>query len=224
MGVFRAQDFVLADIPRQPILLDGVPQTRRREASRASIRPIRLLWVPPLVKTPASPAENRPGAQPFDQLHLDNGCRRALIPGVHALVGGVNQHFARLANHQARAVQVRHALRDNRQGCLSGKYSIAPINRRLVTQTLFVKFKGDTLHAARQRFSPDTSQGLLQPLHNGLAGLLDNLLIGFNALPEPARIGFNVDMAVTYSLWIRFTPAASRACSNLSRNTSSPRR
>ncbi|MPN51616.1 hypothetical protein SDC9_199264 [bioreactor metagenome] len=49
-------------------------------------------------------------AQPFDQLDLNDGGGRALVPGVHALVGGVDQHFRRLANHQARAVQVRHAL------------------------------------------------------------------------------------------------------------------
>ena len=51
------------------------------------------------------------GTQPFDQFDLNNGCGRALIPGVHALVSGVNQHFRRLANDQAWAVQVRHTLR-----------------------------------------------------------------------------------------------------------------
>ena len=81
-----------------------------------------------------------PGAQPFDQLHLDNGCRRALIPGVHALVGGVNQHFRRLANHQARAVQVRHALRVMHRQAVFQEVLDRTINRRLVTQTLFVKF------------------------------------------------------------------------------------
>lgn len=55
------------------------------------------------------------------------------------------------------------------------------INRRLVTQTLFVKFKGDTLTQLVNAF-PLIHLRLLQPLHNGLAGLLDNLLIGFNAL------------------------------------------
>ncbi len=49
-------------------------------------------------------------AQPFDQFDLNDGGGWALVPGVHALVSGVDQHFRRLANHQARTMQVRHAL------------------------------------------------------------------------------------------------------------------
>ena len=181
VGVFGAQYFVLADIPRQPILLDGVSLTGEEGVARQH--------QPHQVALGAAAGEDAgvacriadPGAQPLDQLHLNDGRRRALVPGVHALVGGVDQHFRRLANHQARAVQVRHALRVMHRQAVFQEVLDRTINRRLVTQTLFVKFKGDTLTQLVNAF-PLIHLRLLQPLHNGLAGLLDNLLIGFNAL------------------------------------------
>lgn len=105
---------------------------------------------------------------------------------------------------------MRHALRNAPTGCLRNRsHDQSP---RLVTQLLFVKFLGDTL-AARQRFSPDTSW----LLHYGLAGLLHYLLIGFNALPSNSKIGFNGHGG--HLLYLTgFTPAASQACSNQSRN------
>ncbi|SLW10671.1 Uncharacterised protein [Klebsiella pneumoniae] len=78
-------------------------------------------------------------------------------------------------------MQVRHALRVMHRQAVFQEVLDRTINRRLVTQTLFVKFKGDTLTQLVNAF-PLIHLRLLQPLHNGLAGLLDNLLIGFNAL------------------------------------------
>lgn len=79
-----------------------------------------------------------PGAQPFDQLHLDNGCRRALIESMLWLVALISTSAA--ANHRARAVQVRHALRVMHRQAVFQEVLDRTINRRTVTQTLFVKF------------------------------------------------------------------------------------
>ena len=127
VGVFGAQYFVLADIPRQPILLDGVSLTGEEGVARQH--------QPHQVALGAAAGEDAgvacriadPGAQPLDQLHLNDGRRRALVPGVHALVGGVDQYFRRLANHQARAVQVMH-----RQTVFQEVLDCT-VNRRLVT-------------------------------------------------------------------------------------------
>ena len=110
-GRFPSTRLCTCGYPRQPILLDGVPQTGEGVARQHQAHQVALSAAAGEDAGVAPAGKLDPGAQPFDQLHLDNGCRRALIPGVHALVGGVNQHFRRLANHQARAVQVRHALR-----------------------------------------------------------------------------------------------------------------
>ena len=104
-----------------------------------------------------------------------------MIPGVHTLVGGVNQHFRRLANHQAWAVQVRHALRVMNGQAVFQEELHGAFNRRFVAQPFRVEIQLNTVAQLRDRFAL-VHLRLFQPLHYSLSALFNRLLVSFNAL------------------------------------------
>ena len=119
--------------------------------------------------------------KPFDQFDLNDRGRRALVPGVHTLVSGVDQHFRRLANHQTWAVQVRHALSMVNQQAVFEKVFNRTLNSGLVAQALRRKIQVDTFTQLLNGFALIHLR-LLQPFNDRLRTLLDSVLIGGDAL------------------------------------------
>ncbi len=176
-----AQHPDLTQIAHQTILLDGVALTRKESIARQHQTHHVALGAAAGEDTGVAWLVPQTGTQPLDQFYLDNGRRRALIPGVHALVSGVDHHFRRLAYHQAWAVEVRHTLRMvHRQAVLQEIFN-GTLDGGLVTQPFRAEIQVDTFAQFGDRFTLVHFR-LFQPLHNRLGALLDGLLIGFDAL------------------------------------------
>ncbi len=79
-GRFPSTRLCTCGYPRQPILLDGVPLTGEEGVARQHQAHQVALGTAAGEDAGVARRKTDPGAQPFDQLHLDNGCRRALIP------------------------------------------------------------------------------------------------------------------------------------------------
>lgn len=181
MGVFRTEHFQLAQIAHQTVLLHGVALTREERIARQH-QPHQVALGAAAGEYPGvAGLVTDLGAQPLDQFHFDQRGRRALIPGVHALVGGVDQHFGGLANHQARAVQVRHALRVVHRQAVFQKVLDGALDRRLVAQALRGEVELDALAQFGNAFAL-IHLGLLQPLHDGFTALRDRLAVSLGAV------------------------------------------
>ena len=179
--VFGAQHANFAQISHQTVLLNGVTLTREeRIASQHQAHQV-ALGTAAGEDTCVAGLITHAGTQPLDQLDLNNGCGRALIPGVHTLVSGVDQHFRRLAYHQAWAVQVRHTLRVMNGQAVFQEELHGAFNRRFVAQPFRVEIQLNTVAQFCDRFAL-VHLRLFQPLHHSLSALFDRLLISFNAL------------------------------------------
>ena len=181
VGVFRAQHANFAQIAHQTVLLYRVALTREERITRQHQAHQVTLGAAAGEDACVASLITHAGTQPFDQLDLNNGCGRALIPGVHTLVGGVNQHFRRLAYNQAWAVQVRHALRVMNGQTVFQEELHGAFNRRFVAQPFRVEIQLNTVAQLRDRFAL-VHLRLFQPLHHSLSALFNRLLVSFNAL------------------------------------------
>ena len=181
VGIFRTQHADLTQIACQTVLLNRVALTRKERVTRQH--------QPHQVTLGAAAGEDacvaslitHAGTQPFDQFDLNDGCGRALIPGVHTLVSGVDQHFRRLAYHQAWAVQVRHTLRVMNGQTVFQEELHGAFDRRFVAQPFRVEIQLNTVAQLRDRFAL-VHLRLFQPLHHSLSALFNRLLVSFNAL------------------------------------------
>ncbi len=181
MRAFRAKYFDFAQVAGQTILLNGMPLAGKEGVARQHQAHQVALGAAASEHARVACRIAHLLTQPFDQFDLNDGRRRALIPGVHTLVGGVDQHFCRLANHQARAVQVRHALRMVNQQAVFQKVFNRTLNSGLVAQALRRKIQVDTFAQLLNGFALIHLR-LLQPFNDRLRTLLDRVLVGSNAL------------------------------------------
>ncbi len=181
MRAFRAEHFDFTQITGQTLLLNGVPLASEESITRQhQAHQVTLCTAAGEYARIACRVSNLL-TQPLDQLDLNDGGRRALVPGVHTLVGGVDQHFRRLAYYQARAVQMRHALRMVNQQAVFEKVFNRTLNSGLVAQALRRKIQVDTFTQLLNGFTLIHLR-LLQPFNDRLRTLLDSVLISCNAL------------------------------------------
>ncbi len=181
MCAFRAEHFNFAQVTGQTILLNGVPLASEESVARQHQAHQIALGAAAGEHARVARRITYLLTQPFDQFDLNDGRGWALVPGVHALVSGVDQHFRRLANHQARAVQVRHALRMVNQQAVFEKVFNRTLNSGLVAQALRRKIQVDTFAQLFNGFALIHLR-LLQPFNDRFRTLLDSVLIGSNTL------------------------------------------
>ena len=179
--VFGAQYADLTQIAHQTVLLNGVTLTREERITGQHQTHQVALSAAAGENTCVASLITHAGTQPFDQFDLNDGCGRALIPGVHTLVSGVNQHFCRLAYDQTWAVQVRHTLWVMNGQAVFQEELNGAFNRRFVAQPFRVEIQLNTVAQFRDRFAL-VHLRLFQPLHHSLSALFNRLLISVNAL------------------------------------------
>ena len=181
MRAFRAEHFNFAQITGQTILLNGMSQASKEGIARQHQAHQVTLGAAAGEYARIACRITHLLTKPFDQFDLNDRGRRALVPGVHTLVSGVDQHFRRLANHQTWAVQVRHALSMVNQQAVFEKVFNRTLNSGLVAQALRRKIQVDTFTQLLNGFALIHLR-LLQPFNDRLRTLLDSVLIGGDAL------------------------------------------
>ena len=136
MRAFRAEHFNFAQITGQTILLNGMSLASKEGVARQHQAHQVTLGAAAGEYARIACRITHLLTKPFDQFDLNDRGRRALVPGVHTLVSGVDQHFRRLANHQTWAVQVRHALSMVNQQAVFEKVFNRTLNSGLVDKHL----------------------------------------------------------------------------------------